>query len=499
MKKVISLFLVLLMFIVMVAACGYSGNNDTSDETSAADTTVDISSPEGTTRQPLTVPGKDYGGYQFKILSINTTVTGNGTSVNGYYYSDFVDVPDRSGEPINDAVYARNLKILEDYNVEVVTSEVADVYTESRKIIQSGENIYDIITPHIDSSFKLAQEKFIYNLYNIPYLDLNNPWWDEVLVEKLSLNNKIYIITGDISMHDEEYNWGLIANKVLLEQNGFTDIYTVIKDGKLTFDYVHKIGSSVTRDLNGDGIIDWNDQYAFGNSYSGCQFFYFAAGENIAALDKDGYPRLTLGGEGALAVMDKVREIFNDTNFMLWTENMKGVTNPWGYFRTMFKENRLMILMTNIFAIKELRDMFDDFAIFPPPKYEEKQENYYTIVETQFLYGICVPVTVPAAELERTGIILEAMAYYSKPIQEAHMDVTITGKFLRDEDSREMLEIIFKNRTYDIGKAFGWGDYIGQMYAAVRDNKAFVSLYEANRERAETAIAKSYALFSELD
>jgi len=498
MKKYVCLFLALLILITLAAACGDSSNSGKSDDTTALDSTADTTEL-GETRPPLTVPKIDYGGYKFKILSINTTVTGNSTSVNSYYYSDFIDVPERVGEPINDAVYARNLKILEDYNVEIVTTEVAlaNIYTESRKFIQSGENFYDIVTPLIDESFKLAQEKFIYNLYNIPYLELSNPWWDQVLIEKLSLNNKLFTITGDISTHDEELNWCLIANKVLLEQNGLIDTYDVIKAGKWTFDYVHKMGVNVTRDLNGDGILDHNDLYAFGNSYEGGQFFYFASGENIAALDKDGYPQLTIGKERAVNVMDKIVQIYNDTNFMLWANNMKSVDNPWGYFRTMFKENRLMILMTNIYAIKELRDMFDDFAIFPPPKYEETQDNYYTIVATHACYGICVPVTV--TELERTGILLEAMAYYSKPIQEAHLDVTITGKFLRDEESRDMLEIIFENRTYDIGKAFGWGEYISQMFVAVRDNKGFAALAEANKTKAEAEIKKSFDIFTEID
>jgi len=497
MKNYISIILALVLFVSLVAACGDSGKINNSSETNGSAITNDIAEA-GKMRPQLTVPKIDYGGYQFRILSINSTVTGNSTSPGGYYYSEYTYIPEMAGEPINDAIYERNLKISEEYNVEIIDKEVPDVFSEARKIIASGEDVYDVITPFIDMSFNLAQQKYIYNLNNIPYLDLKNEWWDQVLIEKLSLNNKLFTITGDISMEDEEMNWLLIINKVLMEQHNLTNLYDIVRDGKWTYDYVHGLGASVTHDINGDGVTDWEDVYAFGNGYYGGQFFYFASGENVAVLDKDGYPQLTIGRERSISVMDKVTAFFNDFNFILWADftTSSGVAGG-VYFRTMFKENRLLIFMTNIYAIKELRGMVDDFAIVPGPKYEEKQDNYYMIVSTHACRGICIPVT--NTELERTGILLEAIAYYSKIVQEAHLDVTVTGKFIRDEESRDMLELIFNSRNYDIGKAFGWGEYIGQIAEAVRYNKGFAPLVEANKTRAETEIEKSYKIFTEID
>ena len=91
------------------------------------------------------------------------------------------------------------------------------------------------------------------------------------------------------------------------------------------------------------------------------------------------------------------------------------------------------------------------------------------------------------------------MAYHSKPVQEAFYDITLTGKFTRDEESREMLDIIFENITYDIGKAFGWGGYIAQMLTATQQNKGFAALVEANKSKAEAEIKKSFEIFSEID
>lgn len=491
MKKLI----LLLIITSLLLACGNNENNTAKNTTPSQETTNTAEAAE--TRPPLDLPVTNYEGYQFRILSVNSTVTGNGTHPGFNYYSDFTYVPERAGEPINDAIYYRNLRVNEDFNVEIINTEVADVFAEARKIIASGEDVYDIITPYMENSFRLAEQKYLVNLFDVPYLNLKNPWWDQSLIENLSLNNKLYTITGEISMQDEDLNWCIIGNKVLMEEYQVPDLYSLVREGKWTLDRMYEIGTSVTHDLNGDGVINWEDVYAFGESPTGCMFYYFAGGENIAVLDKDGYPQLTLGNERALSVVDRITEIFNDFNFIIWPENAKGANgvSGWQYFRVMFKENRLMLFSASMYCVKELRDMVDDFAILPGPKYDEKQDTYYMIQSTHACPGISIPIT--NSNLERTGILLEAIAYHSKSVQEAYYDITLTGKFTRDEESRDMLDIIFTNVTYDIGKAFGWGGYISQMTNAVNGKKGFAALVEANKVKAETEIEKSFDLFLE--
>lgn len=57
------------------------------------------------------------------------------------------------------------------------------------------------------------------------------------------------------------------------------------------------------------------------------------------------------------------------------------------------------------------------------------------------------------------GAVLEAMAYYSQDtLTKAYYDVTLTNKYFRDEESGDMLDIIFANRTYDIGYIMNVGN-----------------------------------------
>ncbi|MDD4774633.1 MAG: extracellular solute-binding protein, partial [Eubacteriales bacterium] len=275
------------------------------------------------------LPEVTYDGYEFRFLSVNSTSMGNSAETGSHFWSDFGYNEERSGEPINDAVYARNTKIEERFEIEILLDEAADVRAAAEKTITAGDDLYDVITPFIDKTFAMAQAGYITDLYEVPYLDLSKGWWDSVLTISLSLCNHIYAASGDISMEDEEYNWCVIFNKSMIDTYNLKDPYTAVKSGQWTFDKMYEMGKAVTFDLNGDGSLDLHDSYGYGNDYSGSQSWHSSSGEKIAALDPDGVPRLVIGNERSHQVMDKITEIFNDRDFMIWASEIKGVPNAW--------------------------------------------------------------------------------------------------------------------------------------------------------------------------
>ncbi|MHB1367321.1 MAG: hypothetical protein ACYCWE_15955 [Eubacteriales bacterium] len=488
-RNIITFILIFIITLtVFFAACSDTNN------TAAADTMLDAltNADSGNTREPLDLPQEKYDGYALRILSVNSTQMGNSSSVGAHYWSDFGYNPERKGEPINDAVFLRNSVIEERYNIKIVLTEAADVAPVIKKFTAAGDDEYDIVCPVMNNSFSLAQTNCLYDLYKVPHLDMTKSWWDNAMYEQLSLGGKIYIASGDISMEDEEYNSCIIFNKSLIENYSLTDPYQYIKEDKWTLENFYTLGTGITSDLNGDGNLDYNDIYGFGNDYTGAQFWYFYSGENIAVLN-NGEPEIVLYGTRQASVMDRLIEIFNDKQFMIWVSEMKGVENGWTEVNNMLIDNRLLFRLANIYNIKQFRDMIDDFGILPGPKFDESQENYYHLISTHASLGISVPIT--QTDPERVGLLLEALAYESAEVAKAHYDVTLTGKFARDEESLVSLEIIFNSKVYDIGKVFGWGSLGDVIDNAVKQGGNFASLYEKSITRAQTALDESYALF----
>jgi hypothetical protein len=106
-------------------------------------------------------------------------------------------------------------------------------------------------------------------------------------------------------------------------------------------------------------------------------------------------------------------------------------------------------------------------------------------------------MTVPTTntDLERTGIMLEAMAAESMyTLTPAFYDITLATKALRDAESEETLSMILASRAYDIGEIYDWGGTSAIFYS---DSREFASAYARIEQAVETAMEKTLTLYRE--
>ncbi len=62
-----------------------------------------------------------------------------------------------------------------------------------------------------------------------------------------------------------------------------------------------------------------------------------------------------------------------------------------GSSEEVFRAGNALFMDYTILGISRFRDLEDDFAILPTPKYDESQENYYITNNTYLPSGIAVP------------------------------------------------------------------------------------------------------------
>jgi hypothetical protein len=124
-----------------------------------------------------------------------------------------------------------------------------------------------------------------------------------------------------------------------------------------------------------------------------------------------------------------------------------------------------------------MRNMDADFGILPYPKLNEEQDSYYHTVGSWHSVFMCVPLV--QEDRERTGILLEALAAKSMyTLTPAYYDISLKGKYTRDNESTEMLDIILATRTYDLGWYYEIGGYNEQVMNMLRNFKdEFSSMY----------------------
>ncbi|MCL1793022.1 MAG: hypothetical protein FWG34_04045 [Oscillospiraceae bacterium] len=497
--KNIKIIMLLAAICIGFSACS-SGNEGTAERETAAQPENEFEeSTKPAIERPYIPEGTNYGGYEFTALIPNSYI--------GNHEDDEVYAESENGEPLNDAIYKRN-SIVESLLDIKIKSIVADAGTSelaayAKKLIQSGSDEFDAVVGANWTHIALVQSRCLENLYNVAGMDLSKPWWDQRAIEEMSYKkSKLYYICGDINYYDK-YGIGIVYfNKRLFAENGLEYPYEKARNGAWTLGEFAKLIKDYTRDINGDGKLDENDQWGMLENTGGVYHFLIGCGEKTVTLDEDGIPAINTISERHIQVVSALADLFSDKSNVLLagSSQLSHIANPYddGIFKV-FREGRGLMFFEMIGTIPNFREMEDDFGLLPLPKFDEAQKQYHSFTSYGWATSYSIPVT--NSDIGRTGTIIETMAGYSTDtLTPAVIDVSLKSKFARDEESAEMLQIIFDTKTYDLGVDYNWGGLYGVYNdAAVNGFTKFVSSMEKQIPKAEKDMEKVIDLFEELN
>ena len=120
----------------------------------------------------------------------------------------------------------------------------------------------------------------------------------------------------------------------------------------------------------------------------------------------------------------------------------------------------------------------------------EEQDTYYTYCSARMAYGVCIPTSLSREEAEFSAYMLDLMAFGAKKyITPAYYETTLKYRDLRDNESGEMLDLIFSNVVYDLGIIYDFGG-IGSMISNLMSNNSIniVSAFEEKKDMIQDAI-----------
>lgn len=479
MKRFLLCIFALVLLVPLLASC-----NDTAGEASESSfVPSDVSK--------ATVAVKDMGGREFHVLCWDFT----SKSILGYtgeimYDEENPSSVDEAKKTVVDYVEANyNCKILGE------KTNTVSIPTTIRNQVASGLPYYDICFDSLLTSTPLAAERQMLDLREIPTIDLSAEWWDQNAVADLSIGNKVYFACGDINTYDDQGTWCILFNKTLKNKLGIEeDFYQLVRDDKWTFDKLVEICSrNITADITGDNIIDEKDRWAFGGETYNLYVHLVAAGQKITRKDGDDMPYLVAAKspEETYTILGKAIEFYSD-NSTVMVANVAPYTNKG--FENVFEatvhksfiEGRELFYMCGLIHAASFRVMEDEFGILPIPKYYETQERYYHTVSQSNSTIMYIPVG--SVDPDDIGLVVSAIAEQSKKyVTPAYYDVQLKYRDSRDDESGEMLDIIFASRTFDLGAAFNWGGVLS-MYMQLDPN--IVSRFESGLNTAEAAMKK---------
>ena len=492
----IVLFALLFSFALPLAACssgaegekggGEDNQGQNSDEPAQSETTAE---PE---IQP-DLPEGDYGGYEFNFLVRMID------DAHWYPYNPReIYTEEQNGEPINDAVYARNRYVEGKYNCLIKQYQTPKYASELQKTVKAGDDTYSGYYAGIIDCVSASSNGYFYNLRAVPHIDLGAPWWDQNAVKSISIGNRIFFAPSDLMIVDNDSTSTLVFNKKLIQDHALENPYDLVHGNRWTLDKMIEMTRGVAQDLNGDGVMDYTDKYGFVGYRDAAFSFVHAAGERIAKKDKDDMPYFTLNTERFFDVLDRAYDLAYDPGSFNIHHLEGKFPEIYKISGQMFMEDRSLFYWILLHDIFDFRNMDSDFGILPLPKYTNDQKEYGHTVNHHHGHAIAIPASVE--NTERTGVILEALTAKSKyTLQPAYYDISLQRKFSRDDESKEMLDIIFASRVYDIGVLNDWGTLYGTItMMTMKNNRDLASTFEKLAEKAQKDVQKTIDAYEKI-
>ncbi|MBQ8508914.1 MAG: extracellular solute-binding protein [Clostridia bacterium] len=444
-QKTIALLLTALTPASLLLSCGDTQPIDPGNVTTAS------GSEETTALVGYDYGGRDYDGYEFRVLNFESIWS-------TYIHLDFAE---QSGERLDDAVYDRNRKVEDALNFKFVEEEVVyagwgtgqnailDLVTQA---VMAGDYSYD--AAYLPVSFKpgIVTDGYLYDLNELPGLNLDEDYWDKALNESLELNGHLYTASSPLNLMSFDMADVLLFNQDLFDDNKLEYPYQLVRDGKWTLDKMYEYVTAVTS-LNGDEsfAINANGNAVYGiASHNDIPFaMTYSAGFTISDKTDKGIT-LNIEDERLYNIVEKLGKMWDKEagHAIIGTD-----ANQPNYYLGLFSSGRAGFITCELKMSLELRDMEDTFGLIPMPKYDESQEEYRTMTG----YSACL-LTVPKIQQnsERTGVILDALSYESnESVLPVYFDVTVSQKGLLNEESIEMLEIIRSGRAAEYTRIYG--------------------------------------------
>lgn len=490
MKRFITLFLALLILVSCAASCDGesvdSGNGTTAYGSIESEAITDEPDPTGIP------PELKYDGQTFCIITAPRE--------NDAYYELFLDYDNQASDSLNEAIFKRNSFVEERFNIDFTvehTSSFMLVKDEITKQNLTDDGFYQCSYASGWMSGQLAISGDIIDLNMLEYVNFDNEYWDQNCRDALSIAHKNYAMIGhaDLSVFYSALNT-FFSKQMMEDLNIQENPYELVKSNEWTFDKMLDMMKAAPKD-NGDGVSDENDSYGIYNISPGT--LLYSLGYSFAVKDSDDIPvmfELTSDFAGSL---EKIIDLMQNSEMNITVAMLKRTDS--GIYRhmydwvrgEMFGNNQIMFMYGGVGVTDILKNMTTDYGIVPNAKRDENQENYACIIDTNSQF-LVVPTS--CSDLEFTGAVLEYLNYVSTDtVKYSYIEVVLKQKRKRDEDMKDMLEIILKSMNYQVSDIFqlGFDSFLTSASSAKRIQSSydkFKLLYKAKLDALIESINK---------
>ncbi len=479
-KKLVAHLSLLIVFTMVAIGCqnGHSKNPGTS--TSRDETENNVTTEFVETEPQLDFAPTSFDGTEFVIYTQDWYTFSN---------LDVVDVfvEEMDNTQYIDAAYNRIIKIEDKYDCTIVEADARNcgpsaAYDELYNTIFAGDANYDVLLFRSTYLMRALGDDLLVDLNDVSYLNAEKPWWDSNSWEQLSVLGKNFVVCGDMTMQDEVSVFNIYFNKKMIDDNQLESPYDLVKNGTWTYEKLYEMGEVVAKDVNLDDKMGVEDIFGATHIFDAFTCMVNGIDVTFGEINDEGALELTFTDEASVV---KIMDLFS----WLARKDVSCFPKETGFNEMdVFMNNQTLFCFGGIYYGTTFRAMNGDYGILPFPKYDETQKDYHSSTSSLFLCLTGVPTT--NTDLEKTGMFMEIFAEDGyKSVRPGFYDSLLQRKVARDDESREMLDFIFGNITYDVGAIFNPNNIVYDVgVQAIQYNSNISSFIASKKDAADQAI-----------
>ena len=495
--RVMALVLACLFCLTVVISCGKkdtttnSGNNK-----GGSNTTTDTDEEEYHLDEKT---GKMVDAWGKQKDELPDDLDFNKATVNILTWSDVekpdFEVDEESEDERMEALYRRNNAIQRRLNVKLEFDGVRGNSNNMKGFVshvettqQAGTHDFDLIATYSRTAGTLTVKGMMVDVNRIEdtYLTIStpvhpreeenrNPWWPKYLSENMQMGNKLYLLSGDISITVLDELHCIYFNKELVNiqfeeqaldegaESGSRLLYKYVREGTWTVDKFIAMASDYWVDSNTTGVADYGDKFGLCSIYYCATALYGSC--NFKMLEPDAQ-KILIRSEDVTS--QRLHQLVTKVGDFM-TSNDYFHNNRGQYYVQPFIDGEALFMLHYLESAEDHligNDRVEEYGVVPCPKYNENQRNYYTVIGNAFtVFGIFRGYDKhgnEAGTLSMLSAVLECWASegYRKctPIV---FELNMQLKYSQTQDETDMCEYIRAGIMFDLGRIMesAFGDY----------------------------------------
>jgi len=456
--RILSLALVLTMLVTMLIACG-DKTGPADETTTGAGTTSVITNYEGEKDTLFDTEAfkAKYEGEDVNILCWDSE----------HREFEVLKTELSGSDPLLEGIYARNIHVSEALGLNLIFNEQDDDSGKAASMLKyvemqaDGGTPIDVIALYSRTAGLLSQKGHLLPVnYYSDYINLDNSWYPDPLVEETNIRGNIYYVSGDISTNLLYLTYGFVFNKDVLAANpgiGITadDLYKLVEDQKWTLEEMYKLVGSYWVDFDENGVKSINDSFGLRSYNYHLDAFYVGSGMKYVVVDNNTTDPTKLvqiatdyTSQKAIDLADELGELMS-SNYAYNDESCaKNFANT----------DRDLAFLSRVRDIQKIHDSENSdmsYGVLPVPKYDLAQADYKCVAGNPLtLWGISADSVDHDREVIAAAVI-ELSGYYAQTdTTEAIFETLFKGRYSEFPEDADSFDIIRRTTSFDIGRIF---------------------------------------------